>query len=268
MAAEASWYIALLNALVSNDAEEDVTALEASSRIWPRFIHAGDTKSAFCEFYYDQRARLCGSPKLPCVRATLRRRVQPGAVILANALLFTDHYQDAASLFDQARVEYLALDMPLEAARLSVGQIWALAYLGDFDRALMLAEEVTPLLAASDDPDDRQRLRGVYNNLGILYDLVGQYEEALAAYDHKLALLEPGSMTLEHVRTQHNRGCVLTCLNAFDEALAAFQLAETGFRAAEAWADVARLLLNRALLLALWQRYAEAEAALKRPKKH
>lgn len=265
MTAEA-WYTALLTALILSDAEGDETALDTVIQEYKLDLTTlAALKVRSAEFYYDQpgeaariaRAALALGLRLPPPGAAL------GRWILANALLFNDHYQEAALLFDQARAEYLALDMPLEAVRLSVGQIWALAYLGDFDRALALAEKTAPVLAASDDPSDRKRLGGVYNNLGILYDLLGQYEEALAAYDHKLALLEPDNVTLEHARVQHNRGCVLTYLNAIDEAWAAFQLAEMGFRAANARSDVARLMLNRALLLALWHRYTEAEAALR-----
>jgi len=252
-----AWYTALLSAECSDiemlirEYDLDLTALQI-------------LKARSAEFYYDRPA---DSVRIAQIAFALGQYLPaPGAAlgrwILANALLFTDHYQDAAHLFEEARSEYLALAMPLEAARLGVGQVWALAYTGDFDRALTLAVEIEVVLASSDDPEDRKRLAGVYNNLGILYDILGQYEEALTAYDRKLALLSSAAAPLEIARVQHNRGCALTYLNAFDEAWAAFQAAEAGFRAAEAGADLARLAINRALLFAVWQRFAEAEAAL------
>lgn len=252
-----AWYTALLSA-----EQGDIETLIREYDLDLTTLQILKVRSA--EFYYDRPA---DSVRIAQIAFTLGQYLLPpgaalGRWILANALLFTDHYQDAVRLFEEARADYLALEMPLEAARLGVGQIWALAYIGDFDRAVTLAREIEAVLASSDDPADRKRLAGIYNNLGILYDILGQYEEALTAYDRKLALLNSAATPLEIAHVQHNRGCALTYLNAFDEAWAAFQVAEAGFRAAEAWADLGRLAMNRALLFAVWQRFPEAEAAL------
>jgi tetratricopeptide (TPR) repeat protein len=185
-----------------------------------------------------------------------------GRWTLANALLFAESYQEAADLFDQTRADYLALGRPLDAARMGVGHVWALAYIGQFERGLELAAEIEPVLATAAETDsaDRRRLGGLLNNVGILYDLMGQYEEALGAYDRKLEISQALGNELDVARTQHNRGCALTYLNAVDEALAAFQKAESGFLKAEATADLARLSYNRGTLYARWERYDTAEA--------
>lgn len=185
-----------------------------------------------------------------------------GKWTLANALLFADYYQAAVDLFDRARADYLALGHSLAAAQMGVGQVWALAYTGQFARALALAAEVEPVLSAAAQTDlaDRRRLAGLFNNVGIVYDLMGQYEEALAAYDRKLEIVQTLDNPLEVARTQHNRACALTYLNAFDEALSLFKEAEAGFLPAGATADLARLAYNQGTLYARWGRYAEAEA--------
>lgn len=185
-----------------------------------------------------------------------------GQWTLANALLFTDRYQEAVNLFDCARASYLTMGRPLDAARMGVGHVWAMAYTGQFEHARDLAAEIEPVLtaAAETDPSDRRRLGGLLNNIGILYDLLGQYEEALAAYDRKLEIAQALDNELDIARTQHNRACALTYLNAFDEALAAFREAETGFLKAEVTADLARLAYNRGTLYARWGRHADAEA--------
>lgn len=183
---------------------------------------------------------------------------------LANAYMFIEHFQAAVDLFDQARAVYLAEDRPLDAARMGVGHVWALAYTGQFERALALAAEIEPVLieASRENSADYRRLGGLFNNVGIAYELLGQYEEALAAYDQKLVIARDQNKPLDVARTQHNRACALTYLNDFDEALAAFRNAEVAFREAEATADLARLAYNRGTLYAQWGRYQDAETEL------
>jgi CHAT domain-containing protein len=186
-----------------------------------------------------------------------------GRWTLANALMFADRYREATELFDLARTHYIALGHPLDAARMGVGHVWALAYTGQFERALALAAEIEPVLraAAVTDQADRRRLGGLFNNLGILYEVMGQYEESLAAYDRKLEIAQALGNELDAARTQHNRARALTFLNAFDEALAAFEQGRSGFQAARATADLARLAFNEGTLYTRWGRYTEAETA-------
>lgn len=186
-----------------------------------------------------------------------------GRWALANALMFADRYREAVGLFDQARADYVKMGRTLDAARTGVGHVWALAYTGQFERALALASEIEPalVLASESDLGDRRRLGGLFNNLGILHDLMGQYEESLAAYDRRLEIVQALGDELDIAHTQHNRACALNFLNAFDEALAAFDQARAGFRAAMAKADLARLAFNQGTLYTRWSRFTEAEAA-------
>lgn len=189
-----------------------------------------------------------------------------GRWALANALLFADRYREASGHFATARADYLSAGLELDAARMGVGQVWALAYTGDFDAAFSLAASIEPVLAtsAATDLTDQRRLGGLFNNLGILYDLLGRYEEALQAYDRKLAIARSLNHDLDVARTQHNRGCTLIFLNAFDEAQAALTEARTAFESAQVTADLARLEFNAGTLYTRWQRFSDAEAAFAR----
>ena len=187
-----------------------------------------------------------------------------GCWVLGNALLFSDRYQEAVHYLGQAQSLYLDAGLPLEAARAGVGHVGVLAYTGAFEEALALADEIEPALAASaqDDVQDRRRLGSLLTNAGIAHELMGQYEEALAAYDRHLEIARALGNPLEVAHAQNNRGCTLTFLHSLDEALDAFDQAEAEFVAANATADLVRVHLNRGILYALWRRYPEAETAL------
>jgi tetratricopeptide (TPR) repeat protein len=182
---------------------------------------------------------------------------------LANAWLFNDRYHQAVRLFEQARAIYLAQGRWLDAARMGVGHVWSLAYTGQFDQALALATEIKPVLeqSATEDRADRSRLGGLYNNVGIIYDLMGHYEESLDAYDQKLKIALATGNALDVARTQLNRGCTLTYLNAFDEARTAFQQAQPALAQQQAHADLARLAFNQGTLYARWGKFPAAENA-------
>ncbi len=252
----------LLGKLLSARDDEDLRALIAAQAMDIKTVQALKARSS--HLYFDQPAQ--------AVRvAELARRLgdllpDPASALgrwtLANALLFSDRYSDAVELFEEAGKLYRAADLPLEAARMGVGHVWALAYTGQFEEALARAAEIEPLLESSarQNRDDLRRLGGLFNNVGITNDLMGRYEEALEAYERQVAIARELGDELELAHVWHNRACALTYLNAFDEALAAFQDAEIGFQGADATADLARLAHNRGTLYARWGRYEEAEA--------
>jgi len=252
----------LLEALLAVPDDEALQALIGTHALDIEAVEALKVRSA--RFYFDRPAeamRMAGvayrlGNSLPDPAPAL------GRWTLANALLFADRYREASELFEEAGHLYRAAGLPLQAARMGVGHVWALAYTGRFEEALALAAEIKPPLAsaAQDDPDDLKRLGGLFNNVGITNELMGRYEEALDAYDRQAAITRDLGDDLELAHVQHNRACALTYLNAFDEALTDFREAEAGFLAAGATADLARLAYNRGTLYARWGRYAEAEA--------
>jgi tetratricopeptide (TPR) repeat protein len=247
--------------LLAASDEERLAALIETHDLDVETIEALKAHSA--TLYFDRPAEAARVAQVAMRLGDLLPEPAPalGQWTLANALLFADRYVEAVALYDRARTRYLALDRPLEAARMGVGHVWALAYTGQFERALALAEAIEPTLAraAETNEADLRRLGGLFNNLGITYDLLGLYEEALTAYDRKLDIAQTLGNELDVGRTHHNRACALTYLNAMDSALRAFKKAEAAFQKAEVTADLARLAYNRGTLYAQWGRYAEAE---------
>jgi tetratricopeptide (TPR) repeat protein len=263
----------LIEALLAASDDESLAKLIDTHGLSIKTIEALKTHSATC--YFDRPGEAL---RVAEVAARLGRLLRDGVHLqdgvhlptpaqalgdwtLANALLFADRYEEAVELYDDARAAYLALDQPLEAARMGVGHVWALAYTGQLERALELTHEIQPVLALAAERNraDRRRLGGLFNNLGITYDLLGQYEEALSAYDRKLDIAQALDNEVDIGRTHHNRACALTYLNAFDSALSAFRKAEAVFQEADLTADLARLAYNCGTLYAQWGQFAEAE---------
>lgn len=187
-----------------------------------------------------------------------------GAWTWGNALLHTSYLMEAKQAFAEARTQYLALGYDLEAARLAVGQIAALAYTGEPAAAFQLALAVRPMLeaAARTDPADQLRLTGLLMNLGILYDLQGRYEDSLALYADLLdqALAIQDGLLVGQV--YHNRAYALVQLGAFDEAITHYAQAETHLLQANATADLVRLSINQGNLYALLNCYPDAYTVL------
>src|SRR5690348_1511170 len=61
-----------------------------------------------------------------------------GRWALANAVLHASRYLDAAALFEQARNDYVAAGYQLDAARMGVGHVGVLAYMGQGKMGLAL----------------------------------------------------------------------------------------------------------------------------------
>jgi tetratricopeptide (TPR) repeat protein len=252
----------LLKALLAAADDEALHELIRTHALGVGTVEALKAHSA--RFYFDRPVEAMRVARVAYRLGNLLADPAPafGGWTLANALLFADRYREACGLFEEATGLYRSAGLPLEAARMGVGHVWALAYTGRFEEALALAAEIEPLLAsaAQDDRDDLRRLGGLFNNVGITNELTGRYEEALDAYDRQVAITSDLGEDLELAHVQHNRACALSYLNAFEEALAAFRKAGAGFIAAGARADLARLAYNRGTLYARWGRYAEAEA--------
>jgi CHAT domain-containing protein len=141
----------------------------------------------------------------------------------AQAHALAGEWTQALPLIAAAREGFLAAGRPQEAARTSVGEMHALAGLGRYPEALAageraLAETADPFIAAL-----------VAQNQGLIYDLMGRYDDALATYDRAAAgyAALDQSERLGHVH--NNRGMVLLGLGRGGEAVQAFQEAAAVF---------------------------------------
>lgn len=177
--------------------------------------------------------------------------------MLGNALVLSDDLVGGAGALAAARQQYLAIDQPVKAAQASIGLFGALTYTGELNQAIKIGHEAErTLLTATDHPLQEVLLGKIYNNLGLVYEQLQRFEEAISAFDRKLAMLPRGH---EWARTRLNRACVLAKLNLFDEANADFGQVEQEFMQADARPDLVRLYLNWGLLDADWKRHQSAE---------
>ncbi|HIQ05262.1 MAG TPA: CHAT domain-containing protein [Anaerolineae bacterium] len=152
----------------------------------------------------------------------------------AQALALSGHYAQALPLIESARRGFLAHGQTPDAARTCVGEMHALAALGQYqealtvgETALSLAGEAEPLLGAL-----------VAQNRGLILHRVGRYEDALAAYDTAATAFAQLGEAERLAQVENNRGVVLLSLGQGREAVAAFR------RAAETFAKLGRQLLS------------------------
>jgi CHAT domain-containing protein len=138
-------------------------------------------------------------------------------MFLGELKLATAHYKAAETIYQQ-------VNDPLNLARMSVGEIALLIRQGEYEDARRLAEKSWPVLEKSPHPADGMRLAGLFNNLGIIHDWLGRYEEALAYYQRKINYYEQAPQErkaqIEIARTKINRGLVKKRLNLWAEARA------------------------------------------------
>ncbi|MCE7984718.1 MAG: CHAT domain-containing protein [Caldilinea sp. CFX5] len=185
-----------------------------------------------------------------------------GAWALGNALMATDRFAEAVQRLEEGRAAYLAINQPLDAARMGVSLVFALAYSGQSEAAVALSVAIEPLLttAAQSDPADLQRLGNLLLNAGVAYELLGQYEEALALYERQIAIAQRLADPLMLAQISINKAYALTQIGAVTEAVAAYQVAEQLLPELAAPADTIRFHYNYAALLSLMGDYAQARA--------
>lgn len=183
-----------------------------------------------------------------------------GKWTLANALIDVGHYAEAAQWFGQARTDYMSTGDDLAAARMAVGHVGVLAYLGRLAEALELAIASEPALTQSSqsEPEDLRRLGKLLMNQGILHELRGQLEEALLVYERQSPIAQQTGDHYMEAQLENNRATVLMRMGAFPEALSAYRRAESNFARLNAKTDLLRLYINLGNLFTLLGHYTEA----------
>jgi len=155
-----------------------------------------------------------------------------GIWAVATASLYLDRWGDAVSLYDQAGALYRAVGDELTVAHMHTSLVWALAYAGDPERALQVASHIEPVLRQRADTDAQSAisLYRLLNNLGIAYDVIGQPDRALDAYDRALGIAERSGDLAKVAQTHINRALALYGLNLTEEAEHAFGLTRAMLR--------------------------------------
>ncbi|MEZ4861128.1 MAG: CHAT domain-containing tetratricopeptide repeat protein [Caldilineaceae bacterium] len=139
---------------------------------------------------------------------------------------------EALTLIESAYVRFQQLGMEAEAMRTFVGRMRVLGEQGDFRAALNAGEKLVNWLAtveASDTPlpaREAAMLRAlVKNQQGICYDQLGQFQDALRAFETAEAIYAELAMPRESAGVKNNRGLALVYLGNVSEALTAFMAA-------------------------------------------
>jgi CHAT domain-containing protein/Tfp pilus assembly protein PilF len=174
--------------------------------------------------------------------------VQAGApTVLPRALYvraqthaINGEFTSALELIQASRSEFEAIGEEMEALRTNLGLIHVLNELGRHQEALGAAQAILDALEAKPDlsPPARTMLAIAHTNRGICYETIGQYEEALQAFEFAEMEFEKMDLTERIGDVSNNRGIVLVHLGRIRESLMAFQ------KAYEIWSKAGLTLLT------------------------
>ncbi|MCB0125039.1 MAG: hypothetical protein KDE58_22440, partial [Caldilineaceae bacterium] len=180
----------------------------------------------------------------------------------ANLYYRLGDFAQADSCFQRAADLYEALNEPVSIARMSVAWVHALGELQRYQEAFACAERAKRLLVQSQDAIDQERLMGLYNTTGIIYEETGQLTDALRNYEKSLAYYVAlseltHSQLLNFVCVLQSIGIVQTLLGQYaaaDHAFAeALKLTESLAPADDVCAEQTRTFMDRAWLLTIQQ---------------
>jgi tetratricopeptide (TPR) repeat protein len=136
-------------------------------------------------------------------------------------------YKAALALIDHAHHAYADAGLHRDALRTHIGRIRVLQELGDLLEALRIGQHVLDALAdaAPDDHEAWNLAARAHQNMGLCYEQLGRYPEALAAYD----AAERGYVALGlHTNiadVANDRGVVYLFLGRGRDALTSFEAA-------------------------------------------
>lgn len=192
--------------------------------------------------------------------------------LLARAHALNAEYDAALALIESARRGFLSIDEPLEALRTNVGRMLVLSEQGGYHEAIRAGEDLLGELdgasGAAIAPEQRQLLIALaQQNLGLSYDQMGRYDQALEAYAGAERHYQALGMTERVGEIYNNRGIVLLGLGRGSEALQAFEAAAELFSQAGLALLYAQALINIGDAHLLLSNYMRGLDALKQARR-
>lgn len=142
-------------------------------------------------------------------------------------------FTTAFELIQAAYKEYEAIGEKVDALRTNLGKMHVLNELGRHQEALEAGQVILDTLEPGGEPHPEMKMivALAYLNRGVVFETIGQYEEALNAYDIAEAYFTE-LQSLERIGdVNNNRGIVLVHLGRVNEALDAFE------KASRIWAE-------------------------------
>lgn len=156
------------------------------------------------------------------------QKIPPRATyVRAQAHAINGELVTALELIQSAKAGYEAIEENLEALRTNLGLMHVLNEMGRHHEALVAGYAVIDALDSQAGQSQQANMITAlaYSNLGVCYETMGRYEEALGAYDiaeTRFAALQLADRISE---VSNNRGIVLMHMGRVSEALTAFDKA-------------------------------------------
>ncbi len=160
----------------------------------------------------------------------------------ANARMLLGQQPRALEQYEAAAMIYHALNLPQEAARVAVGQIGVLQFLGRYTEAEQLAQAIL-----NDNPDALTRAKILLNS-GLIAARQSKFELARDAFLEAETLFAATNAPQHVAMAQGNAAIVLTELNDFRQAEQQSRAARAFFATADMQSVVAQIDLNLAYL--------------------
>ena len=155
------------------------------------------------------------------------RLIPRATYALAQTHAINGDFATALSLIKAAQEEYRAIGEELEMLRTNLGMMHVLNELGQHALALEAGEAILNAVEQIEDPaaPAKQMAALAHLNQGVCYETMGQYGQALVAYDAAENLFSELGAEDRLADVCNNRGIVLVHLGRVSEALSAFEKA-------------------------------------------
>jgi tetratricopeptide (TPR) repeat protein len=173
--------------------------------------------------------------------------IPPATYLQAQIRAMNGEFGLSRDLILQAGAGFAALGDTASALRTQLGLMNVLGELGQYEDAVQTGEQLLLDVDAEGlDAENAGNLAAIARlNLGICYEHVGQYENALAVYSQAESAFLTLNMPERVGQLRSNRGLVLLALGQAQNALDAFSQAEQTFVANDNPLYQAQTLINR-----------------------
>ena len=180
-----------------------------------------------------------------------------GLWAMALGLTAQGKFGEALAHFEASSTQYRKVNRPVDAARVSVRQIQALAMTGDYSTALKVAEAARDVFFTAGLTHEASQ---VNNNIGVIHSRLGRVAESEKAIMRALEGFSSVGDKMGVAQAHLNLGATYQEQDLFDKALKHSQAALDIFQELELTEAVAGTLVNLAML---HRREGQANQALK-----